>query len=286
MSIRLSSIVPASSRGNGRGFSVKSVDLHAFGALSLPIEMLDDFRVRGRQFPPHPHAGFSAVTYVFKDSMAGLRSRASFGNDAVVGPGGIVWTQAGSGAIHEEMPAETDRELHGLQIFVNLSAKNKLIAPCILSLEGDNVPHWRNEARDIVRVVVGAYGHIRSPLVPAEPFTLLDIDLSREIAFDLPMGQAGLAYVVSGTVVVRADGVEREVASEAAVALSGDGLVTFRSISSAHIILLAGAENREPVLSHGPFIMNEPSQIEAAIARYRAGKMGRLPCLNEGGHHR
>ena len=58
----------------------------------------DEFRVTGRPFPPHPHAGFSAVTYVLEDSEGKLRSRDSLGNDLVTGPGGIVWTQAGSGA--------------------------------------------------------------------------------------------------------------------------------------------------------------------------------------------
>ena len=93
------------------------------------VALLDDFRVRGRPFPPHPHAGFSAVTYVLQASAGGLRSRYSLGHDLVVRPGGIVWTQAGSGVMHEEMPAPPDRELHGVQIFVNLSSKNKLAAP-------------------------------------------------------------------------------------------------------------------------------------------------------------
>jgi hypothetical protein len=66
---------------------------------------------------------------VFEDSPGDLRSRDSLGNDVVTGPGGIVWTQAGSGLLHEETPADPDRELHGLQVFVNLSSNNKLAAP-------------------------------------------------------------------------------------------------------------------------------------------------------------
>jgi redox-sensitive bicupin YhaK (pirin superfamily) len=84
----------------------------------------DEFRVTGRPFPPHPHAGFSAVTYVLEDSEGKLRSRDSLGNDLVTGPGGIVWTQAGSGLIHEELPADSNRELHAVQVFVNLSSRN------------------------------------------------------------------------------------------------------------------------------------------------------------------
>src|SRR5208337_4600014 len=113
--VELSPIVAARAQGNS-AFSVQSVDLHALGDWASPVAALDHFRVRGRPFPPHPHAGFSAVTYVLEDSKAALRSRDSLGDDVVVGPGGIVWTEAGRGVMHEELPASDD-ELHGLQIF-------------------------------------------------------------------------------------------------------------------------------------------------------------------------
>ncbi len=184
MSIQFSPIVAASERGSG-SFVVKAIDLSALGDLGLPVTVLDDFRVRGRPFAPHPHAGFSAVTYVFEDSPGSLRSRDSLGNDVVVGPGGIVWTQASSGMLHHEVPAETGRELHGLQLFVNLSARNKLVTPQMLCLSGSNVPEWQNDAGDRVRVVVGSFADVSSPLIPAEPFTLLDVALRREISFNL-----------------------------------------------------------------------------------------------------
>src|SRR5271166_989425 len=128
MPIHFSPLAAARNSGSG-AFSVKAVDLDALCAKGSPIAVLDDFRVRGRPFAPHPHAGFSAVTYVFEDLKSGLRSRDSLGNDVIVGPGGIVWTETGSGVMHEEQPANPDGELHGLQIFVNLSAKNKLTSP-------------------------------------------------------------------------------------------------------------------------------------------------------------
>ena len=100
MSIEFSRVIAARAQGSGSNFSVKRIELHELGERASPVVVLDDFRVRDRPFPPHPHAGFSAVTHVFEDSQSGLRSRSSLGDDAVVGPGGIVWTQAGSGVIH------------------------------------------------------------------------------------------------------------------------------------------------------------------------------------------
>ena len=282
MSVQFSPVMATRARGNGSTFSVKSIDLHELGKQASPVVVLDEFRVRGQPFPPHPHAGFSAVTYVFEDSEANLRSRSSLGNDVVVGPGGLVWTMAGSGVIHEETPAEAECELHGLQIFVNLSSKNKLVAPRMLWLNGSDVPEWRSESGDRVRVVTGRFKGVSSPLIPAEPFTLLDVGLRSWISFGLQKSHNALVYVLEGGITVRASGCERKLPSEHALALyGGSGSIRFEAHQPTHFLILSGAAIHEPILVHGSFIMNEPSQIEAAIARYRAGEMGQLAPLSK-----
>jgi len=278
MPIQISPLISARTRGNG-SFSVKTIDLEALGQRASPIALLDDFRVRGQPFGPHPHAGFSAVTYVLEDSQGSLRSRDSLGNDNVVGPGGIVWTQAASGVMHEEVPAESGRELHGLQIFVNLSAKSKLIPPKVLRLFGDEVPEWKDDTGDRVRVVVGSFKDVKSPLVPAEPFDLLDMNLRREIDFGLANGHNALVYVLEGEVLVRADAREQRLDAASAVATSGGGLLKLEVSKPAHVVVLSGAEIREPIFARGPFIMNDLTQVEEANARYHAGAMGHLAPL-------
>ena len=280
MPIQFSNVLAAKPWGKGEVFSAKGVNLYELGERASPIVVLDDFRVRGRPFGPHPHAGFSAITYVFEESQGGVRSRNSLGNDVVVEPGGIVWLQAASGALHQEVPAQTGRELYGAQIFVNLSSTNKLAPPRTLWLENSEVPEWRSDAGDRVRVVVGSYEGLASPLVPAEPFNLLDVALRREISFSLQTGHYALVYVREGGVVVRAEGREQRVPSEHALALHGDGgRVAFEAVHPTSLLVLSGAEIREPVLVDGPFIMNERSQIDSATARFRAGEMGRLAPL-------
>ena len=281
MSIQFSALVASRAHAIGDSFSAHSLDLGELGQAASPVLVLDDFRVRGHPFGPHPHAGFSAVTYVFEDSRSGVRSRDSLGNDIVVRPGGIVWTQAARGVMHDELPAERGRELHGLQIFVNLSARNKLAAPQVLWLENSEVPEWRSRTGDRVRVAVGSFERLSSPLVPAEPFDLLDMDLRREVAFDLRDGRNILVYVVDGEVLVTDGAEQRKVAGGHALALFGAGSpVTFRAVQPAHFVALSGAEIREPVFAQGPFIMNDRSQVEEVIARYRAGQMGRLESLS------
>ena len=282
MSIQFSPVVTAQEQPGGGTFSVKAIDVRQFGGSASAVTVLDDFRVSGHPFPPHPHAGFSAVTYVFEDSPGALRSRDSLGNDVVTSPGGIVWTQAGSGVIHEEIPADLNRELHGLQVFVNLSSKNKLLAPRMFRLEKGEVQEWRSGTGDRVRVLVGAFEGVASPLVPAEPFTFLDVELRREVAFDLKSQENAIIYVVKGSVLVRADAREQKVTDEQAVALyGGKGRVTFDCSAPAHFLLLCGGEIREPIVMEGPFMMNERSQIEDAAARYRSGRMGHLPPLSK-----
>ncbi len=280
MAIQFSNVLAAKPWGNGEVFSAKGVNLYELGERSSPIVVLDDFRVSGRPFRPHPHAGFSAITYVFEDSQGGVRSRDSLGNDVAVGPGGIVWLQAASGALHQEVPAQTGGELYGAQIFVNLSSTNKLAAPRTLWLENSEVPEWRSGAGDRIRIVVGSYEGLASPLVPAEPFNLLDVALRSEISFSLQTGHYALVYVRKGDVLVRVEEREQRVPSEHALALHGGrGRVAFEAIHPTHLLILSGAEIREPVLVDGPFIMNERSQIEAAMARFRAGEMGDLAPL-------
>ena len=276
MSIHFSGVIASVAQGNG-SFSVKAVKIDQLGQGASPVLVLDEFRVTGRPFPPHPHAGFSAVTYVFEDSQGDLRSRDSLGNDVITGPGGIVWTLAGRGVIHEELPADSKRELHGLQIFVNLSSRDKLAVPRMFRLEPRQVPEWRNDAGNRVRVLTGSFEGLSSPLVPAEPFDFFDVTLHDTLSFDLKNAHTAVVYVLDGRVIVRSDSREQKLEGEQALALYGNGgRVKFEADAPSHLVILAGAEIHEPVLASGPFMMNDRSQVEAAVARYQAGEMGHL----------
>ncbi|MGO9339165.1 MAG: pirin family protein [Terracidiphilus sp.] len=282
MAIRFSGVLPSRLSASGGTFSVQAIDLSALGDWDSPVLVLDHFRVTGRPFPPHPHAGFSAVTYVFEDSQGGLRSRDSLGNDLVTGPGGIVWTEAGRGLLHEEVPAETGRELHAVQIFINLSAKNKLVAPRLLRLESAEVPEWRSIAGDRVRAVVGSFYGARSPLIPSEPFSLFDARVQDEISFILPEAHISLIYLLSGQERVHTEDHEHlQLEGEQAVAVRGSGRVSLHSIRPAHVLILMGAEIREPRFEYGGFIMNDRAQAMAAIERFRSGLMGHLDPISK-----
>lgn len=274
--IQLSTVLQAHGRGD-RLFSVRSLDLGRLGRAASPVVVLDDFRVIRGPFGPHPHAGFSAVTYVFPDSDGGLRNRDSFGGHHVVGPGGLCWLQAGRGALHEELPSDAGRELHGLQIFVNLSARNKLADPGTFALDGDAVPEWHGPAGDRVRVAVGSFEGVASPLAPVEPFTLLDVALRREVGFSLPAGHNALVYVRHGDAeLVARDRRQRLTAGQALAASGGPGSLSLTTSSGADVVILSGAELQDPVVARGPFIQCTAAQLTDAERRYLAGDMGTL----------
>jgi redox-sensitive bicupin YhaK (pirin superfamily) len=184
--------------------------------------------------------------------------------------------------IHEELPSERGRELHGVQIFVNLSSKNKFAAPQVLQLDRGEAPQWRSDAGDRVRVVIGSFDGVESSLVPIEPFNLLDVELRRSIAFDIPSAFNALVCVLDGGVRVHANGVQRELQRDQAIALhSTGGSVTLEALQPATLLLLSGHQIREPVVIEGNFVMNERSQIVDAVSRFRAGKMGQLAPLSD-----
>lgn len=262
----------------GAAFSVKSVELEALSEDVSPVVVLDNFRVNGHPFGPHPHAGFSPITYVLEDSPGSLRSRDSLGHDITMGPGGIVWTEAGHGMLHEELPAKRGKELHGLQIFINLSAFNKGVSPRVLTLDSKNVPEWKDSG-ERVRVVVGSFNGVSSPLVPAEPFTLLDVWLKREVNFRLKKGNNALVYVLDGEVQLSDGSKQTLLQSDQAIALSHvtkDSEILLESRESAHLIILSGKALNEPVVVGGGFILSSEQDISAATQRFESGRMGHL----------
>lgn len=114
-----------------RGSHFRAYGLHGSDpALTDPFLGIDHAWMSAPTFPPHPHAGFSAVTYLFLDSETGIANRDSLGNSTPIEPGGLHWTAAGRGVVHEENPAVLGSTAHLLQIFANLPRERQDAVPC------------------------------------------------------------------------------------------------------------------------------------------------------------
>ncbi|MDR2296740.1 MAG: pirin family protein [Comamonas sp.] len=154
-------------------------------------------------FPLHSHTGMSAVSYLFLDSETGIHNHDSIGTRNLIRPGGMHWTTAGRGIQHEEVPAESGKTVHSLQIFVGLAPERQHIAPFALSLEPQDVPMVQLPGVT-VRVPVGSFGDVRSPLKPPTDVTVLDISLDEGAVLTVPIAAGESAFImpISGAVTV------------------------------------------------------------------------------------
>lgn len=243
-----------------------------------PFLGFDHFEMAEPFFPPHPHAGFSAVTYMFPQSKSGFVNRDSRGDRIDIRPGDLLWTCAGSGIVHEEIPAERGVVCHGLQIFVNLHSSKKWMTPEVLHLAAASVPRVVHGGCE-VRVVVGRHGDVESPLVAPTEVTLLDVVLDAGASFEHTprAGESRFVYVIDGEVSVGPEERPLRLEKGEAAGFSEEGAhVRLRSSVGAHVVVAGGVPLREPVVFLGPFCMNTREDVMRAAANHQAGLMGHL----------
>lgn len=177
------------------GGHFRAYGLRGAAALIDPFIGVDHAWMSAPTFPPHSHSGCSAVSYLFLDSETGIDNRDNIGTQNLIRPGGLHWLAAGSGIVHEEVPAEAGKTVHALQIFVNLSPDRQAIAPFALSVEPHEIPVVQL-AGVKVRVPVGCFGAARSPIDPPTAVTMLDISLEQGAALMAPVAAGQCAFVM------------------------------------------------------------------------------------------
>jgi redox-sensitive bicupin YhaK (pirin superfamily) len=230
-------------------------------------------------FPPHPHAGFSAVTYLFLDSETGIANRDSLGNSTLIEPGGLHWTAAGRGVIHEENPAVLGSTTHLLQIFVNLPREKQNAAPFALRLAPQDVPVVQRPGVR-VRVPLGSFDGVRSPLAPPTEVTLLDITLEAGAELTLPVaaGERAFFMPINGRAELNGEGFGLDDLGAPILPTATDATKHTLAATSggAKVAVFIGAPLRQPVLSNGPMAFATEERLIAATAAYQRGEMGRL----------
>lgn len=252
-----------------------------------PFLMLDAFGSDQRDdyiagFPPHPHRGFETVTYMLDGRM---RHRDSAGNEGLLGPGGVQWMTAGSGLIHSEMPEQDDGVMEGFQLWVNLPAKSKMVAPSYRDIPSAEIPEQSLPGGGKVRVIAGQRegqaGAVQRP--DTEPL-YLDLHLAAGTVLHeaIPAGHNAFLYVYRGSVTVgEGEGEEARTlqATQLAILSPGSGRegVTLQATQDAKVLLVAGQPLREAIVQYGPFVMNSQAEIIQAVHDFRAGKMGPVP---------
>ena len=185
---------PTEHQDTGQGFQVNRFGDDEREPFMDPYLMIDAYTLSEPYFAPHPHAGFAPVTYMLPESEIGFLNRDSLGTRNRIGPGDVHWMTAGRGIVHEEVPEIRGRPARGLQIFVNLAAKNKFMEPGYLHMDGARVPRVETGGA-LVRAVLGASNGIRSDLSPPTDVRLIDVTLRPGGVFEQEGGALEIAFL-------------------------------------------------------------------------------------------
>jgi redox-sensitive bicupin YhaK (pirin superfamily) len=224
-------------------------------------------------FPYHPHRGIETVTIVRKGE---IQHRDSLGHSGAIGDGDIQWMTSGSGILHEEMPQVRPEGIGGLQLWLNLPAREKMSRPKYRDLQGERLAETETDTGARIRVIAGevAGGRLVGPvdgLAVAPKF--IDVTLRAGATFreHVPQGHTAFAYVDQGEVRF---GPEQRAARAPSLVIFGDGdLVEAAAGPDGGRFLLAAARPLgEPIARHGPFVMNTRAEIEQALQDLRTGK--------------
>jgi len=244
-----------------------------------PFLGVDHARMSEPTFATHPHAGFSAVSYLFLDSETGINNRDSLGTRNLIKPGGLHWTAAGRGVVHDEVPAETGKTVHMLQIFVNLPTAKQQDAPFAMSLEPQDVPLVQLPGANI-RVPLGSLGGTRSPMRPPTEVNLIDISLEdgAELVLPVAAGQGAFILPVAGSIEMDGqsfDAKEPRLPLFAMQATTQNIKINARQ-GSAHVVLFSGKPLRQPVFWQGPMAMASMAALNERMAAYQRGEFGTI----------
>jgi len=271
----------------GDGFPVRSVfDCNGLGKDLSPFLLLD--YLAPYQFPPtserrgvgaHPHKGFETVTVAYQGEV---EHRDSSGGGGKIGPGDVQWMTAGKGIIHEEFQsAEFSRKggtFQMVQLWVNLRAKDKSVAPRYQNLLKEQIPTVvLPESAGTVRIIAGEYGGRKGPAKTFTRINLWEVNLLGGKSTELPLsdGHTSAFLVLSGEVAVsgQANAAECELAI---FARTGSG-INIAARREARLLVMDGEPIAEPVVGRGPFVMNTDAEIQQASEDYQHGRMGEIP---------
>lgn len=241
-----------------------------------PFLMLDAFRNENPEdymggFPDHPHRGFEAITYMIAGRM---RHRDSAGHEGLLGPGGVQWMTAGSGLIHSELPEQEEGLMEGFQLWLNLPARSKLVAPSYRDIPAAAIPEFTTPEGVRVRIIAGASqgvaGAVQRP--DTEPL-YLDVHLPAGTDFEqaLPAGHRAFTYTYRGRVEIAGSPVPDQ---HMAILEDVGASVRLEAPEAARVLIVAGRPLGEPIVQHGPFVMNTVEEIRQALRDYRDGHFG------------
>ncbi|TDC77162.1 pirin family protein [Streptomyces hainanensis] len=240
--------------------------------------------------PWHPHRGFETVTYIIDGTFI---HRDSHGGGGVITNGDTQWMTAGSGLLHIETPPEelvtSGGLFHGLQLWVNLPASDKMITPKYQDIRGGTVKLLTSaDGGALVRLIAGDLaGHV-GPGATHTPITMIHVSVSpgAEVALPWRPDFNALAYGLAGSGSAGPD--RRPFRMGQSVVFGAGDTVVIRAdeaqdsrSANFEVVLLGGEPIREPLAHYGPFVMNSHAELAQAFDDFKAGRLGTVPAEDD-----
>jgi redox-sensitive bicupin YhaK (pirin superfamily) len=289
-------VVPSTRTLEGEGFEVRrpfpGVDL----SLADPFLLLDHIGAveyapgEAKGTPWHPHRGFETVTYMIDGAF---EHQDSTGGGGLITNGSTQWMTAGAGILHIERPPELLVQkggmFHGVQLWVNLPAANKMLPPRYQDLEAADVGLIASDdGASLVRIIAGELDGVSGPGNTFTPITYLHATIPPGSRLTLPWRPEfnALVYALNGDGLAGAERIEVE---EGDLALFGPGQALVieaaahqpgHSVAGWDVLVLGGLPIGEPVARYGPFVMNTRDEIVQAVEDFRAGRLGVIPAVS------
>lgn len=271
----------------GDGFPVRSLfSYHKMGAEQISPFLLLDYAgpyqftpsPRPRGVGAHPHRGFETVTIVYEGEVS---HRDSTGKGGTIGPGDVQWMTAGNGIVHEEFHSQAFSDTGGafemVQLWVNLRAKDKGIAPSYQAITANMIPKVTlPNAAGTASIIAGDFAGTLGPAHTHSPMNVWDIRLTegKEHLVTVPAEHSCMVVVLSGELMINQEEVIKN--AELVMFESTGTTIQLEAKANTKLLVLTGEPFNEPVVGHGPFVMNTAEEIRDSLQAFHLGKFGKM----------
>ena len=241
-------------------------------------QLSNDRSAKHQGIGPHPHRGFSPVTFIIEGEV---HHRDSFGNNQIAKQGEVQWMHAGAGIVHSERPSESLVEKNGIQeivqLWINSPASKKMIPPAYYYVPNELITRFFSEDKKVVnKLIAGNYDKLKGKIIPQSELLVIWVNGQKDgiQRFTIPKGYGSMLYQVKGNISLKGYGlIEKE--HLAIFDSEGDAIeISFKE--DGQFILLCGKPIGEKVTQSGPYVMNTETEILEAMRDYQMGKMGIL----------
>ena len=284
----------------GNGFPVRSLFAYQnLGQELSPFLLLD--RAGPYAFEPsenrrgvgtHPHRGFETVTLVYQGEVSHADST---GQGGTIGPGDVQWMTASAGILHEEFHSDAFTRQGGtldmVQLWVNLPAVHKMTPPRYQAITAQAIPTVALPGGGALRVIAGEYagadsrettdtagpaGAVTGPAQTVSPLQVWDMQLPAKAECELPAAEGWNMAVVVLHGSVQVNHTQPATEGELVVLSTSGQNAWLQATTDAMVLVLQGQPLNEPIVGHGPFVMNTRAEISQAIADFNQGQFGNM----------